>query len=97
MPTREAFEMTPLVGLLVIVLAAAAIIGLFAGLERWLRRPGLAFILTAISGVIIAGVGIADGKRLIPVLFLVQVPGFVYFAHLRRTEARTESAATPEA
>jgi len=89
--------MTPLVGLLVIVLAAAAIIGLFAGLERWLRRPGLTFILAAISLLVVAGVLIADGKRLLPILFVLQVPGFLYTAHLRRTEARTGSAATPEA
>jgi hypothetical protein len=89
--------MNPLVGLLLIVLAAIAIIALFFGLERWLRQPGLAFLLTAITFVIVAGVGISDGKRLLPVLFLLQVPGFVYFAHLRRTVARTGSAGAPEA
>ena len=52
MPTLEASEVTPLIGLLIIVVAAVAIIGLFVGLERWLRQPGLAFLLAAVAMVI---------------------------------------------
>jgi len=97
MPTLEASEVTPLIGLLIIVVAAVAIIGLFVGLERWLRQPGLAFLLAAVAMVLGASLGLSDGKRLLPVLFLLQVPGFVYFAHLRRTAARTGSSGAGEA
>ncbi len=93
----ETFEMTPLVGLLLIALGAAALIGAFVGLERWLRRPGLTFLLVAVSLIVVAGAGLLDGKRLLPMLFLLQVPGFLYFANLRRTAARAGSAGASEA
>ncbi len=91
--------MSPLVGLLVVVIGALAAIGLFFALERWLRRPGLAFLLIGCSTVLAAGLGIADGKRLLPVLFLLQTAGFFFMAHWRWTAARSDSAGAgaPEA
>jgi hypothetical protein len=89
--------MNALVGLLMVVLAGIAMFALFFGLERWLRQPGLGSLLTAVSLVIVAGVGLSHGRRLLPSVFLLSVPMFVYFAHWRRTEARTKSAGAPEA
>jgi O-antigen ligase len=80
--------MHPLIGLLIIVLAACASFGAFVALERRPRRPGLTLMLTAVSIALAAGVGFWDGKRLIPALLLLQAPGFAYFANLRRRQAR---------
>lgn len=84
--------MSPLVGLLVIVLSAFAVVGLCFWLERRLRLPGLAFLLAAVSCAIGGVLGLMNGQRLLPILFLLQIPGFLYSAHARRTAARAGQA-----
>jgi hypothetical protein len=76
---------TPGLGLLLIVLGAAASILLLYAVERWLRQPGLANLVVAIGLVAAAALGLSDGRRLVPILFLLQAPGFLYFAWFRRT------------
>lgn len=89
--------MSPLVGLLVILLSAVAAVGLFFWLERRLRLPGLAFLAAALSCIIGGVLGLMNGQRLLPILFLLQVPGFLYSAHARRTAARATQAGTQAA
>lgn len=85
--------MTPGLGLLLIVVGAVAGLLLVFGLERWLRQPGLANLFVAVGLVVAAGLGLNDGQRLLPILFLLQAPGFLYFAWLRRTRATGAAAA----
>ena len=85
--------MNPLLGILLICAAAGTFVALVFWLERALRQPGLGFLLTAAVMAIGAALGFANGQKLLPILFLLQVPGFGYSAHLRRTKARTESKA----
>lgn len=80
--------MNPLVLLLGICLAAAAMFALFVAVERWLRRPGLAFLLAAVSGVVVAAFSFADGKRLVPTLLILQAIGFFVHARWLRSVAR---------
>jgi hypothetical protein len=84
---------TPGLGLLLIMLGALAGLLFVFGLERWLRQPGLANLLVAVGLVGAAVLGLSDGRRLLPILFLLQAPGFLYFAWLRRTRATGASAA----
>lgn len=84
--------MSPLVGLLVIMLSAFAAVGLVFWLERRLRQPGLAFLLVALGTTIGGVLGLVNGQRLVPILLLLQAPGFLYSAHARRTAARAAGA-----
>lgn len=69
--------MTPGLGLLLIMLGALAGIFFVFALERWLRQPGLANLLVAVGLVVAAVLGLSDGRRLVPSLFLLQAPGFL--------------------
>ncbi len=88
--------MNPSVALLFIVLGALATLGLFFGLERWARKPGLAFLFVGCTTVLAAGLGIATEKRLLPILFLLQAVGFFYLARWRWTGRRSASQGAPE-
>lgn len=71
-----------------VVLAALAGVGIAVWLERWLPKPGVAFLLFAVV-LLAAGVqGLVGGMRLVPIGLLLQVPVFLYLAYLRRTQAR---------
>jgi hypothetical protein len=83
---------TPGLGLLRIVLGAAAGMLALYGLERWLRLPGLANLAVAVGLMVAAVLGLSDGRRLVPILFLLQAPGFLYFAWFRRSRARAIDA-----
>lgn len=97
MPHTETFDVTPGLGLLLIVLGATAGILVLYGLERRLRQPGLANLVVAVGLVASAVLGLNDGRRLLPILFLLQAPGFLYFAWFRRSRARAIDAGTADA
>lgn len=83
--------MSPLLGLLFILVAATASVALLFWLERKLRQPGLAFLLFAIALLAASAFGFRAGQRLIPALFCFQAVGFVFSARWRRHQARAAS------
>lgn len=88
--------MTPLMGLLVIVIAGLAIFALALWVERATQIAGLAFIFTAVGLLGAAALGAANGRRLLPIVFVLQAIGFLVQARWRRTKARAERAAATE-
>ena len=89
--------MNPLLGILLILLAAGAFVALAFWLERKLRQPGLGFLLGAVALLGGSVLGFVNGQRLLPSLFVLQAIGFLYSARWRRSEARTTRVGAVEA
>jgi CHASE2 domain-containing sensor protein len=89
--------MNPLLGLLLIFLAAGAFVAFAIWLERRLRQAGLASLLGAVAMLAGSALGFVSGQRLLPSLFVLQAIGFLFSAHWRRSEARTTRTGAAEA
>jgi CHASE2 domain-containing sensor protein len=89
--------MHPLLGLLLILLAAGAFVAFAYWLERRLRQPGLGVLLGAAAMLAGSALGFVAGQRLLPSLFILQALGFLYSARWRRSEARKASTGAAEA
>lgn len=88
--------MSPMMGLLGIVLAAFAFCALVWWLERVTRRPGLGFACAGATGLVGAVIGFVDGNRLLPAAFLVEAIGLLYIAFLQQKGALTARTGAAE-
>ncbi len=89
--------MSPLLGLLVIVVSALAAVVLIVWLERTTGVVGLANVVTAVAMLGAAGYGFATGTRLLPTVFVIQAILFLANARSRRTSARSPGVGAAEA
>ena len=89
--------MDPLLGLLLILVAAGGFVALSFLLERRLSLPGLGFVLCAALLFAGSALGFFAGNRLVPTLFAIQAIGLLFSARLRRRLARTSSIRAIEA
>jgi sulfite exporter TauE/SafE len=86
-----------LLKLLGVLLAGVALAGVGIALEKALKRPGLAHVLASVCLAVVGIYLLADGQRLLPLLFIAQSIGFVFHARWRRSLARADGLATREA
>jgi len=88
--------MSPGLSVLAIFLVAGVACVLTIALERRLRRPGLGFALVGANMVVGAGLGFANGDRLLPTLFAFQAVSFFAMARWRYTESRARVDVAPD-
>ncbi|MBL8999018.1 MAG: hypothetical protein JNL44_17100 [Gemmatimonadetes bacterium] len=86
--------MSPLLSLLLILLAAAVLVGLAIWAERVTRHRGLTMLVAGVSAAASGFAGLFRGPTLLAVLFLLQAVAFlVIYAGHRRDAKRTDPAA----
>lgn len=82
--------MNALLGLAVMVVVAFSAVGLTWWLERRTQRPGLTVLIGGCVMLAAAVYLLANGFRLLPLIFVAQAVCFLYLAHWKH---RTASAA----